>query len=141
MKERLLVSTKQMSESASQWAQQSKDSIAPDQIVEQIAKQLQILSRVLTPLLLESQIQDIFAHVVKTFSDILAPVFERLRPDPDWDEELMDVWHEQWMVNCEFLINTLEGLAIGVENADIYLENLKRVSSAGPLKNEDQEMG
>lgn len=130
-----------MTESAVQWAIQPKGSTAPDQVVEQIAKQLQILTRVLTPLLLESQIEDIFAQVAKTFSDILAPVLEGLHPDPEWDEDLVDVWHQQWVVNCEFLINTLEGLPIGEENGNILLENLKRVSNAGPPEHEGQHEG
>ncbi|GMH40324.1 hypothetical protein BSKO_08228 [Bryopsis sp. KO-2023] len=138
MKERLLLSTRQLSETAPRWGEDIQDPtgvIEPSQTVQQMAKQLQILSRVLTPILLSSQMQEIFSGVAQTFSEVLGPVFEGLSVGEDWDEERMERWEVQWKADCAFLVETLNGLPMNDRGSQDCLEVLKGVLKAGPPNN------
>lgn len=139
MKERLMVGAKQFAMARSDDPLSGCEDGSPAPILEQISKQLQTLSRVLIPLLLQSQIQDIFTEVAQTFSDIMTPVFKSLQPKPEWDKETTDLWCRQWVLDCTFLVEALENLPLSGDVLEKCLGGLRGVLANGPLLSSQSE--
>eukprot|EP00210_Caulerpa_lentillifera_P001153 g1110.t1 len=129
----------------------------PSQSAQVIAKQLRILTQVLTPLLHEKQLHEIFNRVVSTFVRVLGTVFKDLaielqlmNPEdqsimtpvvtqdefhplegnqPESEEELAKLSRQRKQISadCKFLTETLGKLPMG-DSADTVLKQLVQIS-------------
>lgn len=84
MKERLQVGIQQLREEVRNAKQTSEDKARPpSQASQQVAKQLRILTQVLTPILHEHQMMDICSNVAEIFGKELGLAFEEMIDEHD----------------------------------------------------------
>ncbi|CAD7701903.1 unnamed protein product [Ostreobium quekettii] len=128
MKERLILSTRQLASSAKEWPHKD-DATEPSNIALQIGKQLSTLSQVLVPLLLEEQIIDVFTRVAETFSSVLAESFQSLEPDQEFTEDQAEHWHHQWRTDTVYLLGCLRQMPLPDDVKEGSLKELSYLCS------------
>lgn len=119
MRERLSLSIKQLPAQAAAWPAgvQRPELPAPSAFATTSAKQLQILSGALTPLLLPSEVHSIFGRIALMFSRTLAEAYELLEPHGA-------AWEQQLRADVQFLLNCLRNLPMDPAERDSNLERL-----------------
>lgn len=119
MRERLSANIKQLPTVAAAWPSGPAQSVAfaPSSFVTTSAKQLQILSGVLSPLLLPSELHSIFGRVALMFSRTLAEAYGLLEPHGG-------AWQQQLRADVECMLETLASLPVDPAQRESNLEAL-----------------
>jgi len=129
MKERLTAGIVQLKEEINSKEQVTEDKSVPTQSSQQIAKQLRILTQVLTPILHQDQMQKICSKVAEIFGTELGTAFKNIlnpRKDSSPKSPLAEGVHKRINTDCSFLIDVLSKLPVGDRLGDI-LAPLNRV--------------
>ncbi|BDA47885.1 probable vacuolar protein sorting-associated protein 54 [Coccomyxa sp. Obi] len=117
MRERLMANLKQLPSIAASWGQGAPGPKQPSQFAQTNAKQLRILSQVLSPLLLDEELHYIFGRVSTLFSKSLADAYARLEP-------LGPAWEAQCHADTHLLLAALKGLPLDPKTADSTMDHL-----------------
>lgn len=151
MKERLLMGIQQIREEMA--TIQEKEEVMPSQAAQQIAKQLRILTQVLTPILHTSQMTEICTQVAEIFGEELGIAFHEMIeqnslmgtsegeptdnhtldapvvPEAVSEEkkERLSSQRHQLMADCTFLMEILSKLPIS--DAESLLRPLSKIST------------
>eukprot|EP00884_Botryococcus_braunii_P007920 jgi/Botrbrau1/17129/Bobra.0157s0028.2 len=144
MRERLAANLRQLPSLSASWGTglSSSGPPGPSSFATTIAKQIRILSQVLSPILLEQELHLIFGEVAAVFSRSLADAFASLEPAGQ-------AWEMQRSTDAQHLLTTLQGLPMDPKTRDSKVEQLVSfcashcvpVVAAGALKAEVESNG
>ncbi|KAA6426324.1 MAG: VPS54 isoform 2 [Trebouxia sp. A1-2] len=125
MRERLATNVKQLPSIATTWAPNSPPNaqqMPPSNFAQANAKQLRILSQVLSPILLPADLHSIFGRVAALFSKSLAEAFSRLEPRGMG-------WEAQCGADLRHLLHTIQHLPMDPHQAAINVAPLAALCS------------
>ncbi|DBA81853.1 hypothetical protein WJX77_011322 [Trebouxia sp. C0004] len=120
MRERLATNLKQLPLIATTWAPNSPpdaQQMPPSNFAQTNAKQLRILSQVLSPILLPADLHSIFGRVAALFSKSLAEAFSRLEPRGMG-------WEAQCGADLRHLLHTIQHLPMDPQQAATSVDPL-----------------
>ncbi|KAK9830219.1 hypothetical protein WJX72_010418 [[Myrmecia] bisecta] len=123
MRERLSANVKQLPAIADRWGG-APGPREPSQFAQTNAKQLRILSQVLTPLLLPEELNFIFGRVGALFSKSLADAFSHIEPRGAG-------WQAQCQADLQLLISCLQNLPMAEAEKETHVERLAILFSIG----------